>query len=153
MENYVPVVKRGNQTLLGTTAVPYARYINHVHNRLHPIFAIHYLKHLDSLPGSAGLHDKALATNLEIVLSQANGSIVKMGVTRSSGVVDFDISALESVQRASPFGAPPPSILSSDGNVYLHWELHRDMTLACSSYFVRPFILKLSPETRPRPNR
>jgi hypothetical protein len=149
IENYVATVKLGNQTALNTAAVPFATYLNHIHNRLHPIFAINYLGFLDSLPGSAGLHNNEMATNLEIVLSQANGSIVKMGVTRTSGVTAFDISALESVQRASPFGAPPPSIVSPDGNVYLHWEFHRNPTLACSTYFARPFILKVPQKTAP----
>jgi len=149
IENYVASVKLGNQTALNTAAVPFATYLNHIHNRLHPIFALSYLDFLDGLPGSAGLHDNEMATNLEIVLSQANGSIVKMGVTRTSGVTAFDIAALDSVQRASPFGAPPPSIVSPDGNVYLHWEFHRNPLLACSTYFARPFIIKVPQKTAP----
>ncbi|HEU4579938.1 MAG TPA: hypothetical protein VFS67_16880 [Polyangiaceae bacterium] len=152
IENYVASVKLGNQTALNTAAVPFATYLNHIHNRLHPIFALGYLDFLDGLPGSAGLHDNDMATNLEIVLSQANGSIVKMGVTRTSGVTAFDIAALDSVQRASPFGAPPPSIVSPDGNVYLHWEFHRNPLLACSTYFARPFILKVPQKSAPPAN-
>jgi hypothetical protein len=128
--------------------VPFATYLNHIHNRLHPIFALSYLDFLDGLPGSAGLHDNEMATNLEIVLSQANGSIVKMGVTRTSGVTAFDIAALDSVQRASPFGAPPPSIVSPDGNVYLHWAFHRNAE-ACSTFNSRPFLLKVEPKAAP----
>jgi hypothetical protein len=142
LENYVASVKLGNQTALNGAAVPFATYLNRIHNRLHPIFAVRYLGWLDNLPGSEGLHNKELTTNLEIVLSHANGGIVKMGVTRTSGVTAFDIGALESVQHASPFGSPPESIVSPDGNVYLHWEFHRD-SLACSTYFARPFILKV----------
>jgi hypothetical protein len=149
IENYVASVKLGNQTALNTAAVPFATYLNHIHNRLHPIFALSYLDFLDGLPGSAGLHDNEMATNLEIVLSQANGSIVKMGVTRTSGVTAFDIAALDAVQRASPFGAPPPSIVSPDGNVYLHWEFHRNPLLACSTYFARPFLIKVPQKTAP----
>lgn len=149
IENYVSSVKLGNQTALNTAAQPFATYLNRIHNRLHPIFAVNYLGFLDDLPGSAGLHDKDMKTNLEIVLNQSNGSIVKMGVTRTSGVTAFDISALESVQRASPFGAPPPSIVSPDGNVYLHWEFHRDPQFACSTYFARPFILEVPQKTAP----
>jgi hypothetical protein len=149
IENYVATVKLGNQTALNTAAAPFATYLNRIHNRLHPIFAVNYLGFLDSLPGSAGLHDKDMKTNLEIVLSQSNGSIVKMGVTRTSGVTAFDISALESVQRASPFGAPPPSIVSPDGNVYLHWEFHRNPLFACSTYFARPYIIKVPQKTAP----
>jgi TonB-like protein len=149
IENYVATVKLGNQTALNTAAAPFATYLNRIHNRLHPIFAVNYLGFLDGLPGAAGLHDKDMKTNLEIVLSQANGSIVKMGVTHTSGVTAFDISALESVQRASPFGAPPPSIVSPDGNVYLHWEFHRNPLFACSTYFARPYIIKVPQKTAP----
>jgi hypothetical protein len=149
IENYVATVQLGNQTALNTAAVPFATYLNHIHNRLHPIFAVNYLGFLDGLPGSAGLHNKEMATNLEIVLSQSNGSIVKMGVTHTSGVTAFDISALESVQRASPFGAPPPSIVSPDGNVYLHWEFHRNPLLACSTYFARPYIVNVPQKSAP----
>jgi hypothetical protein len=149
IENYVATVKLGNQTALNTAAAPFATYLNRIHNRLHPIFAVNYLGFLDGLPGSAGLHDKDMKTNLEIVLSQSNGSIVKMGVTRTSGVTAFDISALESVQRASPFGAPPASIVSPDGNVYLHWEFHRNPLFACSTYFARPYIIKVPQKAAP----
>ena len=149
IENYVATVKLGNQTALNTAAAPFASYLNRIHNRLHPIFAVNYLGFLDGLPGSAGLHDKDMKTNLEIVLSQSNGSIVKMGVTHTSGVTAFDISALESVQRASPFGAPPPSIVSPDGNVYLHWEFHRNPLFACSTYFARPYIIKVPQKSAP----
>jgi TonB-like protein len=151
IENYVATVKLGNQTALNTAGVPFAAYLNRIHNRLHPIFAVNYLGFLDGLPGSAGLHDNEMKTNLEIVLSQANGSIVKMGVTHTSGVTAFDISALESVQRASPFGAPPAAIVSPDGNVYLHWEFHRNPLLACSTYFARPYIIKVPQKTAPPP--
>jgi hypothetical protein len=149
IENYVATVKLGNQTSLNTAGVPFATYLNRIHNRLHPIFAINYLGFLDGLPGSAGLRNNDMKTNLEIVLSQTNGSIVKMGVTHTSGVTAFDISALESVQRASPFGAPPASIVSPDGNVYLHWEFHRNPLLACSTYFARPYIIKVPQKTAP----
>lgn len=152
IENYVATVKLGNQTALNTARVPFAAYLNRIHNRLHPIFAVNYLGFLDGLPGSAGLHDKDMKTNLEIVLSQSNGSIVKMGVTQTSGVTAFDISALESVQRASPFGAPPAAIVSPDGNVYLHWEFHRNPLFACSTYFARPYIIKVPQKTAPPPN-
>ncbi len=149
IENYVATVKLGNQTALNTAQSPFATYLNHIHNRLHPIFAIDYLGFLDGLPGSAGLHEKDMKTDLEIVLSQNNGSIVKMGVTRTSGVTAFDISALESVQRASPFGVPPPAIVSPDGNVYLHWEFHRDPMFACSTFYARPYIIKVPQKTAP----
>jgi hypothetical protein len=149
IENYVATVRLGNQTALNTAARPFASYLNRIHNRLHPIFAVNYLGFLNDMPGSAGLNDRNMKTDLEIVLSQSNGSVVKMGVTRTSGVTAFDISALESVDRAAPFGRPPESIVSPDGNVYLHWEFHRDPLYACSTYYARPYIIKVPQKSAP----
>jgi hypothetical protein len=149
IENYVPSVKPGNQTALNTARVPFAGYLNAVHNRLHPIFADSFLASLDSLPASHPMNRPDLVTFLEIVLSQDDGHIVRMGVTRTSGVTAFDIAALESVQRASPFGAPPREIVSPDGNVYFHWEFYRNPYYACSTYFAHPFILKAAPKAAP----
>ncbi len=149
IENYVPSVKPGNQTALNTARVPFANYLNDIHNRLHPIFADSFLASLEGLPDSNPMNRPDISTNLEIVVSQDDGHIVRMGVTKTSGVTAFDIGALESVQRASPFGAPPHEIISPDGNVYLHWEFYRNPYYACSTYFAHPFILKVAPQTAP----
>jgi outer membrane biosynthesis protein TonB len=81
---------------------------------------------------------------------------------KTSGITAFDIAALDSVQRASPFGTAPSAIVSPDGRVYLHWEFHRD-DYACSTINARPFMLTAPassppenpappPMPRPRPN-
>ncbi|MBX3182631.1 MAG: energy transducer TonB [Polyangiaceae bacterium] len=149
IENYVAKVKPGNQTALNTARVPFARYLNEIHNRLHPVFADSFLGSLSRLPGDHAMNKSDLRTNLEIILSSSDGRLVDMGVTRSSGVTAFDVAALESVKRAQPFGAPPKAIISPDGNVYLHWEFYRDPWYACSTYFARPYILKAAPDSRP----
>ena len=149
IENYVPSVKPGNQTALNTARVPFASYLNTIHNRLHPIFADSFLASLDSLPGSHPMNRPQISTNLEIVLDQAEGRIVRMGITKTSGVTAFDIAALESVHRAQPFGPPPREIVSPDGNVYFHWEFWREPYYACSTYFARPYILKVKPKSAP----
>ncbi len=149
IENYVPSVKPGNQTALNTARVPFASYINDIHNRIHPIFADSFLASLDNLPKSNPMNRPDISTNIEIVLSPDDGHIVRMGVTKTSGVTAFDVAALESVQRASPFGAAPKEIVSPDGRVYLHWEFWRNPYYACSTYFARPFILKVTPKSAP----
>jgi hypothetical protein len=149
IENYVPSVKPGNQTALNTARVPFATYLNTIHNRIHPIFADSFLASLDSLPGSHPMNRPDMSTNLEIVLDREEGRVVRMGVTKTSGVTAFDIAALESVQRASPFGTPPREIVSPDGNVYFHWEFWRNPYYACSTYFARPYILKVKPKEAP----
>jgi TonB family protein len=140
IENYVSSVKPGNQTALNTAAVPFASYLNGMHNRIHPIFADSFLESLDGLPANHPLNDQHLVTRLEIVLTK-DGHLRKMGIVKTSGITAFDIAALDAVDRAQPFGPPPNAIVSPDGNVYLHWEFHRDEVYACSTMGARPFIL------------
>lgn len=150
IENYVPSVKPGNQTALNTAAVPFATYLAQIHNRIHPIFADNFLSYLDSLPASNPMNRQEIYTSLEIVVDHDQGRITRMGVTHTSGVTAFDVGALESVSRAQPFGAPPPEIVSPDGNVYLHWEFHRDAQ-ACGTMNAHPFILRVQPKSAPVP--
>ncbi len=147
IENYVSSVKPGNQTALNSAAVPFATYLNTIHNRIHPIFADNFLGSLDNLPKSHPMNDPHIATRLEIVVSPKDGHIVKLGIVKTSGITAFDIAALDSVQRASPFGPAPGAIVSADGNVYLHWEFHRDEVFACSTMHARPFMLTTPAKT------
>jgi hypothetical protein len=75
-----------------------------------------------------------------------------MGVVSTSGVTAFDIAALDAVDRAQPFGPAPSAIISPDGNVYLHWEFHRD-EFACSTAGASPFILSTPPGIPEGPSR
>ena len=140
IENYVSSVKPGNQTALNTAGVPFASYLNGMHNRIHPIFADSFLGSLDGLPANHPMNDHHLLTRLEIVLTK-DGHLKKMGIVKTSGITAFDIAALDAVDRAQPFGPAPTAIVSGDGNVYLQWEFHRDEVFACSTMGARPFIL------------
>jgi len=147
IENYVSSVKPGNQTALNTAAVPFATYLNGMHQRIHPIFAESFLGSLGGLPAGHPMNDPKLVTSLEIVLTK-DGHLIRMGIVKTSGVTAFDIAALDSVQRSSPFGSAPSAIVSPDGRVYLHWEFHRDEVFACSTMNARPFLLN-TPATAP----
>jgi hypothetical protein len=151
IENYVSSVKPGNQTALNAAAVPFASYLNTIHNRIHPLFADSFLGSLDNLPKTDPLNNPKLITRLEIVVSPKNGHVVKMGIVRTSGITAFDIAALDSVHRAQPFGPAPTAIVSTDGNVYLHWEFHRDEVFACSTMHARPFMLNTPPKGPAQP--
>jgi len=148
IENYTPSVQLGNQTALNTAASAFGTYLSMIHNRIHPLFADSFLGSLDNLPASHPMNNPDLSTEVEIVLDQESGNVVRMGVTKFSGITAFDIAALDSVKRAAPFGTPPHEIVSPDGKVYLHWEFHRNQ-YACSTLNARPFILKAQPNTAP----
>jgi len=153
IENYVSSVKPGNQTALNTAKSPFATYLNGMHNRIHPIFAESFLGSLSALPASNPMNDPKIFTRLEIVVTR-NGHIVRMGVVKTSGITAFDIAALDSVQRASPFGPAPSAIISPDGRVYLHWEFHREEAIACSTLNASPYMLNVpaaAPPVDPTP--
>jgi hypothetical protein len=151
IENYVPDVELGNTTALNAARVPFATYLNTIHNRIHPIFAEQDLEFLNTRPKGEKVNDMTIYTSLEIVLNKTNGSIVRMGVTRTSGITEYDLTALASVDRAGPFGKAPDLIASPDGNVYLHWEFHRDLVEACSTRNAKPYILASAPKRSAAP--
>jgi TonB family protein len=141
LDHYASSVTPGNFTALGMDrAVPFARYLNAMHARIHPFFGDWFLESLEAQDGGAS-DDMNLVTRIEVMVAP-DGTIKQMGVVRSSGQRAFDIAVLDSVDRASPFLAPPGEIRSPDGNVYLHWEFHRDPKFACSTMGARPFILR-----------
>jgi hypothetical protein len=50
------------------------------------------------------------------------------------------VAAIDSVMSAAPFPAPPSTIKSANGKVYLDWQFHRDER-ACGTFGVDPHIL------------
>jgi TonB family protein len=144
IENYIPGVKPGNTTELGTRAAPFATYLTQIHNRLHPLFAEDFVDSLASLPDGPTTHelkyDMKLVAKMEIVL-KPDGHIHHLGIVKPSGVTMFDLAALDAVDRAAPFGKAPDVIVSPDGLVYLHWEFYRN-EFRCSTQFAFPYILR-----------
>jgi hypothetical protein len=126
---------------LGAAAQPFAVYLSHMHNRIHPEFADVELEKFDQRPATDPSNDRKLVTRLEIVVSAEYGRIVELRVAQTSGVVAFDMAALDSVHRAEPFGPAAGAITSVDGNVYVDWEFHRDEVFACSTMNARPYLL------------
>jgi hypothetical protein len=144
VDGYAPSVNAGNTTALNAARAPFATYLVAMHRRIHPVFADHFLGALGNLPQGHPLNGD-LSTRLEIVLAKETGKLVRMGVTKTSGVTVFDIGALDAVDRAAPFGKAPDAIASPDGNVYLEWEFHRNPIDACSPINARPYVLKSVP--------
>ncbi len=147
IENYDPSVKLGDETALNAAEVPFADYLVGIHNRLHPIFGDEFLG--SGGADAEGLSDMTLVTHVEVVLDKSEGKIVRLGVVKRSGSTIFDAVALEALDRASPFGKAPDAIVSPDGNVYLHWEFHRDPFDACSTRNARPILMKHPPKLKP----
>ncbi len=128
---------------LNAVVVPFAHYLNGMHNRIHPEFADKVLARLDALALNDALNDTTLITRFEIVIDGKTGNVVRLEVIKPSGQPTFDALGLEALKHAEPFAPAELVLWSTDGNVYVHWELHRDEVFACSTMHARPFLLDL----------
>lgn len=143
IENFVPSVKPGNQTALNAAASPFADYLTEVHIAIHQEFADRFLP---SLPvGTGPLTDSSLVTKLEIILNR-DGTIHRIGIVESSGIMQYDYGAYASVVNGAPYPTPPDSILSGDGRVYFHWGFYRNER-QCGTFNAEAFILPHPPQT------
>lgn len=147
-ENFLPAIRPGNQTALNAAASPFATFLAGMHRDIHQEFAEQFLLRIESSRGA--LADMELFTELEIVLA-ADGRVLSMSISRTSGVSAFDLGAIGSVMDAQPFDAPPDAIKSGDGRVYLLWGFSREPLHACHVTQARPFILPNPPPLRIMP--
>lgn len=138
IENFTPAVKPGNQSELGTRASPFAAYITAMHRQIHKLFTLGFLSDIDARGDSAYANEE-LWTQLEIVV-KGDGSVERVGIVHGSGLLAFDVAAIDSVMSAAPFPPPPSVIKSANGKVYLDWQFHRD-DRACGTFGVDPHIL------------
>ncbi len=149
IENHVPFVRPGNQTALNAAASPFADYLAAVHRRIHVEYAEKFVGRLPSYSTSP-YADRTLRVTLEIAI-EPDGSVGRIAVVRSSGLMAFDYGAYAAVMRAQPFPRPPRAIRSADGRVYFHWGFYRNPRL-CGTFNARPFLLRSVPGHRtPRP--
>ena len=149
IENYIVGVKPGNQTAMNALADPFAAYLAAFHRNLHMEFAHDFL---ESLPALGELGNPDLVTKVEIVVN-ADGTLDRVGVVKSSGNLMYDFGAFNAVQRGAPYPPPPEKIRSTDGRVYMRWALHRNES-QCGTWNAEPYILKNPPRspTDPKPD-
>ncbi|MCP4447335.1 MAG: hypothetical protein GY811_18600 [Myxococcales bacterium] len=143
LENFTPSVRPSNQTALKTRAAPFAVYIARMHRRIHELWGFGFLGDLDGKSSSHELNNWNLATKLEIIINP-DGSIDKMTIVEPSGILSFDVAALDVIDTAGPYESTPSKIRSPDGKVYMHWSFHRDWR-QCGTFGAEPFILASPP--------
>ena len=144
LENFVPEVQPGNQTALGTRADPFALYIAHMHREIHRLWGFGFLSDMDTKSDSNPMNNMKLWTMVEIAI-RPNGTVEKTAIIKPSGLLTFDVAALDAVLSSAPFPSTPRAIRSANGNVYLHWRFHRDQR-QCGTFGVDPYILTTPPK-------
>ncbi len=146
MENYDVRVRPGNQTALNTRADPFASYIHAMHNRIHPRFALGYLQRVPAGVDETYRTNEGMHTKFELAID-AQGRVDHVSIVATSGNTLFDLGAFEAVMGAQPFQAPPSTIASPDGLVYMHWSFYRNGR-QCGTFNAQPFILAQAPGRR-----
>lgn len=144
LENFTPEVKTGNQTALKTRAAPFALYIARMHRKIHELWGFGFLEDLDGKPANHPLNDVNLWTKLEIIV-EPDGMIHKINIVKNSGILEFDVAAIDTIMTGEPYGATPKEIRSPDGRIYIHWGFYRN-NRQCGTFNANPFILA---EARP----
>jgi len=144
IENYDVRVRPGNQTALNTRADPFARYIAAMHRRIHPRFALGYLRRVPSTVDESFRANPNMHTNLEIGID-AEGRVDHVSVVGTSGDILFDLGAYEAVMGAQPFPETPSNIRSPDGLTYMRWAFYRNQR-QCGTFNAQAFILAEAPE-------
>ena len=144
LENFVPEVRPGNQTALGTRANPFALYVARMHRGIHRLWGYGFLVDLDNKSDSNMMNDMQLWTMIEVVM-KPDGQVDKATIVKPSGVLPFDVAALDTIFSAGPYPPTPRAIRSADGKVYLHWRFHRDQR-QCGTFGVDPYILTTPPK-------
>ena len=138
-----PSTTVGNQRPLNSAALAFAKYLNAMHNRIHPIFTDGSLSRLDALRPNDPLNDPTLTTRIELVIDGNTGNLVNQTVVSTSGLTAFDALAIDAVTRAAPFEPASATLWSTDAKVYVHWEFKRDPVFGCSTMHARPFLLSM----------
>jgi TonB C terminal len=143
LENFIPEVRPGNQTALNTRAAPFAAFIARMHRNIHELWGFGFLEDLDGKPASNPLNNVNLVTKLELVLN-GDGTIGKVTIVQASGLMQFDVAAIDAVYSAGPYPDPPREIRSGNGKIYIHWTFHRDER-QCATSGVDYYILDNAP--------
>jgi len=144
LENFVPDVRPGNQTALKTRAHPFALYVARMHRRIHELWGFGFLEDLDGKPADHPLNNPDLWTNLEVAVN-ADGTVHKVTIAKTSGKTEFDVAAVDTVLSAAPYEATPEAIRSVNGKVYLRWGFYRNWR-QCGTFNVEPYILTDVPD-------
>jgi hypothetical protein len=134
-----------NQRPIQNKRVAFEEYLHSIHEQMHPLYERGWLRALAEVPRDAPVDSatSGASVTVELAIGGGDGSIQRLVVLEASATPGFIRGTLESLSRAAPFAVPPKQLLSSDGNVYLKWQLFRDPAYACSTYFARPFVLDL----------
>ena len=121
--DYLQDVQQGAQTLLNTKEYAYYSFYQRVRQQLEQYWEPGLRKRLKDMfdRGRKLAADHEHATKLTVVMA-TDGSITRILVDGTSGMLDLDQAAIDAFNKAGPFPNPPKGLLEHDGTVKIEWE-------------------------------
>jgi protein TonB len=121
--DYLKNISLGAQTLLNTREYAYFTFYQRVRRQLEQYWEPGLRKRLYQMVnrGRTIASGMELATKLVVTLDTA-GSITKVQIEDTSGVLDLDDAAVDAFNKAGPFPNPPNGIVGVDGKIRIEWE-------------------------------
>ena len=116
-------LRPGAQTLLNTKEFAYFSFFQRVRGQLEQYWEPGLRHRLEQLysRGRTLASDTDHSTRLTVVLN-GDGTITRILVEHTSGLLDLDQAAVDAFNRAGPFPNPPRGLLERDGTVRIEWE-------------------------------
>jgi|JI10StandDraft_1071094.scaffolds.fasta_scaffold284164_2 TonB family protein len=119
--NYLPEISIGSETLLNTKEFAfhtfYIRMKREIEGFWHPDRA---------LSVNQAMHGTYI-TSVTVVLDE-QGYLIQTHIYKSSGIVQLDKEAIDSIEKASPFPNPPKELMSDDKRIRVNWNFIFDRT-------------------------
>lgn len=121
--DYLDNVREGAQTLLNTKEFTFFSFYQRVRRQLEQFWEPGLRSRLDRMiqRGREIASDKEHATKLMVVMNK-DGTITRILVENTSGLLDLDQAAIEAFNKAGPFPNPPKEMVEKDGTVKVEWE-------------------------------
>lgn len=121
--DYLKDLAPGAETMLNTKEYKYFSYYQRIRKQLEQYWEPGLKQRLKAMfeRGRSLAEDHEHATRVLVVLDK-EGTITKVLVENTSGLLDLDQSAVDAFNRAGPFPNPPQGMVDNDGTVKVEWE-------------------------------
>ena len=140
LENFTPDIRPGNQTALKTRASPFAVYIARMHRKIHELWGFGFLEDLDRKPSSRPDEQLGPLRRSSRSRSTPTAPSTRSTIAKTSGILEYDVAAIDTVLSAGPYEPTPEAIRSVDHRVYMRWGFYRNWR-QCGTFNVEPYIL------------
>ncbi|MBI3543445.1 MAG: energy transducer TonB [Deltaproteobacteria bacterium] len=121
--DYLKDTQQGAQTLLNTREYAYFSFYQRVRKQLEQYWEPGLRERLRTMfdRGRRLAAEQEHSTKLTVVMAK-DGTITRILVDGTSGMLDLDQAAIDAFNKAGPFPNPPQGLMDAEGTVKIEWE-------------------------------